>query len=169
MKKHFEKSSGFTVIELITVLAVLAILLAIILPALGGARGLFTKLETKARFGRWSLGLAAYRAEYGRYPQLGASPVAINEVPGRFVELMTGRGLEGGVASEPIAVAQNPKGLAFMEFAQGEVAPDGSLLDAAGGYEIEYLYDGDGDGFLDGVEGVRGKIGWRAGEVVSWK
>lgn len=163
-------------IELLTVIAVGAILMAMVIPLAQGARRQYSILETKTRFSRYTLALEDFKAEYGHYPAVngtaGESPVVVNAASERFVQLMSGRNLSGGVMDEPVALSQNPKGLAFLRFNNAELTSDGRLQDSFGQTNWELFFDTDADGFLNGLVGVRGSIGWRSSgqEVVikSW-
>lgn len=171
-KTKFFSKRGFTIIELLTVIAVGAVLLAMIIPVASGARRQYAIAQTKALFNRATLALEQFKAEYGAYPQLGSSPININEAPERFLQLMTGRALDGSAASDPVAVAQNPRRLSFLNFAVDELTADGRLQDALGQTDILLYYDTDGDGFLNGLSNVRAVVGWQSsgpqGTFHSW-
>ena len=160
-------------IEIITVIAIIAIMLAMIIPLAGGARRQFAITQTKARFHRYSLALEQFKSEYGSYPNLGASPISINTPPARFVQLMTGKNLSGGAIDDPVAAALNSKGLSFLQFSADEITTDGQLVDGFGGTNITLYFDADGDGFLDNLTNIRGNIGWQAINpnltISSWK
>jgi prepilin-type N-terminal cleavage/methylation domain-containing protein len=64
------RACAFTLIELLTVIAILGILSAILLPTLSGARVAANKAKTRAQFAQWSAAFEAFRQEYGAYPQL---------------------------------------------------------------------------------------------------
>ena len=87
-------NKGFTIVELLCVIAVGAILMAVVIPLAAGARRQYAIVETKARFHRYTLAMEQFRAEYGAYPHI-TSPVAINATPAQFVEIMTGHNLTG--------------------------------------------------------------------------
>lgn len=60
---------GFTLIELLVVISIVALLLAILLPALGRARSLARQTVCQSRLRQWGLAFAAYAVENsGRYP-----------------------------------------------------------------------------------------------------
>lgn len=162
---------GFSLIELLCVLAVMGILMAFLLPMAGGARRQAAIVETKARFQRWTMALEAFKNEYGSYPDLGDSPLTVNEVPGRWVELLSGQSFSGGDATDATALAQNPKLIKFIDFYANELDTNGNLLDGFGRSDITCYLDADGDGFLDGLTTVRGRVGFKAAgdpEVTSY-
>ena len=173
------KNNAFTLIELITVLAIGAILMAMVLPLAQGARHQYALSETKARFHRYTLALEQFKAEYGFYPsmdgnpiQTSSSPMLINSTPNRFIELMTGHAITGGAMTDPIAQQENPKALSFITFTNNELTSDGQLQDSLGQTNIDLYYDADGDGYLDSLSGVRGTIGWQSSgseTITSWQ
>ena len=65
--------AAFTLIELLTVVAIIGILAAIIIPTAGGARKSANKAKVRAQFGAWTSAFEAFRQEYGAYPQLSAT------------------------------------------------------------------------------------------------
>jgi len=163
------KNKAFSMMELLAVMAVLAILLAIIIPSVSGARHHFNILKTKAQFQRYSLALENYKAEYGTYPNLGESPIGINTTPTLFVELLSAHAIDGGEPTNNTAMALNPNGIVFCAFGDDEIGESGEIIDAFGNSSLELLLDQDGDGFLDGINGVRATVGWRSDNITSWQ
>ena len=54
------KNSGFTIIELLTVMSIIIIIMSILVPALSGARKFAAKVRQKAQFYEISKGLEDY-------------------------------------------------------------------------------------------------------------
>lgn len=159
-------------IEILAVLGVVAILMAVIIPIAQGARRQYAIVETKARFQRYTLALEQFKAELGTYPAWGSSPVAINQPPGSFVQLLTGHAVDGSAMTDSFALSQNPKKLSFIQFSSNEITTDGQLQDAFGQTDITLYVDTDGDGFLNGIDNIRGSLGWQStgssGTFHSW-
>jgi len=65
-----QRYDAFTLIELLTVVAIIGILAAIIVPTAGGARNAAKKAKTRAQFSAWGAAFESFRQEYGSYPQL---------------------------------------------------------------------------------------------------
>ena len=178
------RNKAFTIIELITVIAIGAVLMSMVLPLAQGARRQYLIADTKARFHRYTLAIEQFRAEYGAYPTLdgnpltvASSPIDVNAFAECFVELMTGNAVGGGAMSNTTAEGQNTKALSFLHFNNNELTAEGKLQDSFGQTNIQLFYDTDGNGFLDGLSNVRGSVGWRSngngnggGEIItSWQ
>lgn len=134
----------FSLIEIVTVIAVLAILGSILLSAIGSARTSALASVSKTRFAQWMGAMEAFRLEYGYYPvgEPGAdSCVALHEggQGQRLVSILEGRD-----------TAVNPRRIRFIQFSdpdfENPADPDSVLVDALGHRVIHVLVDGDGDG-----------------------
>ena len=169
---HKYTTPGFTLIELLAVMAISAILLSVIIPVAQGTRRQLGRTQTKAQFQRYSLALEQYKAERGSLPALGSSPISLNAPPGRFAQLMSGHGLDGGAITDSEAQSQNPQGIMFLQFSPSELDDQGCLQDAFGQTDWTLYLDSDGNGFLDGLENIRGSIGWKSTgpttTITSW-
>ena len=62
------KKTGFTSIELLTVLAIIALLVGLLLPALTVVRNTAREAKQKAQFTTIDLGLTAFKNDFGDYP-----------------------------------------------------------------------------------------------------
>ena len=67
------RSSAFTLLELLTVIAVIGLLAALIFPAVRSARTAAGKARTKVQFNQWAAAMESFRSEYGYYPALHGS------------------------------------------------------------------------------------------------
>ena len=61
--------AAFTIVELLTVMAVIAILIGLLVPALGLVHDTAQDLQQKAQFHGINVGLELYKTEYGNYPE----------------------------------------------------------------------------------------------------
>jgi prepilin-type N-terminal cleavage/methylation domain-containing protein len=59
---------AFTLIELLTVMAIIGILAAIIIPTVSSVRVSANKAKTKVQFNQWASAIESFRSEYGYYP-----------------------------------------------------------------------------------------------------
>jgi len=146
MRHHYRTNRAFTLIELLTVIAIIALLAALLFPAIKGA---MLKAEvSKAQTGAVGLAIAfkAYYTEYGTWPVSG--PVSLSNqtfiVDSNLVAVLqganntaslTGAGatgtLIGGVGTS--ALQGNARGIRFHEFKAadlgGSPACPGCFLD----------------------------------------
>ena len=165
-RKYFRttrlRRAAFTLLELLVVLAIIGVLAALIFPALGTARRAAQVARTRVQFSQWAAAVAAFRSEYGRYPEFdssglvnaGASPAPAGEH--RFHDILAGRRRDGSALVNSqvwSAAAQNPRGIRFHAFSEAELtgpeAPAPSLVqDGSGNTAIAVLVDRDLDGAI---------------------
>lgn len=70
-----KKKAGFTLVELMVVVAIIAVLVAILMPALGLARDLARKATCATRLGQFGKAIAGYVSTYQSYPHFAPSPL----------------------------------------------------------------------------------------------
>lgn len=179
------RSGGFTVIELLTVVAVIGILLTILIPTLGKVQENAKKTKTRVQFSQWATAIEGFRQEYGYYPNfksvstdtLPFSNGIVDSQPEstRFIEALSGRKLDGTTLAPdgPGELAGNKKHIAFCGFAQDQINSTGILQDAFAlpSPQIVVLMDGNLDGlitfgtsgtdFPSGLPGVGPTSTWR--------
>ena len=63
------REKGFTIVELLTVMSVIAILIALLVPALGLVKDYSKEVEQQAQFHSIEVGLELYKTEFGSYPE----------------------------------------------------------------------------------------------------
>jgi prepilin-type N-terminal cleavage/methylation domain-containing protein len=89
---------GFTIVELLTVMAIIAILMGLLLPAMQAVRKLAKDTSQKAQFKTIETGLEAYAGENGMYPESSVSPTSVtlkNIGAHKLCEALVGRDLQG--------------------------------------------------------------------------
>jgi type II secretory pathway pseudopilin PulG len=62
------KEGGFTIVELLTVMGIIAILIGLLVPALGMVKDYAKQVQQGAQFHSIEVGLDLYKAEFGSYP-----------------------------------------------------------------------------------------------------
>jgi prepilin-type N-terminal cleavage/methylation domain-containing protein len=160
MKNH-HKRSGFTIIELLTVIAIIAVLAAILLPIVGRVRLNAQKTAARAQFSQWGQSFELFRQEYGFYPSFGGNnPTNPDDflINGRnhndgtrFYETLTGRRFQQGDriedrggSNDPGWHAGNTRATVFYSFADYELEEAGNnpvILDYFGNRQIVVLFD----------------------------
>lgn len=68
------KRSGLTIVELLTVAAIIALLVGLLIPALGTVRRIAKETKQKAQFVTISLALTTFKNDYGDYPPSDWTP-----------------------------------------------------------------------------------------------
>lgn len=141
---------GFTLVELLTVIAIIGILAGILIPVVGSARTSAGRAKSKAQFNGYALAITAFRNEYGHYPTgLGDSEKNINEI-NDFVEALSGRGMDGKIAAK----GGNRRAIPFYTFAasefeqddDGKVLTNANIIDAFDNPNIMIVVDANNDG-----------------------
>jgi prepilin-type N-terminal cleavage/methylation domain-containing protein len=145
-------SSAFTLVELLTVVAIIGILAALIFPGVSAARRSAGKAKTKVQFAQWTAAIEAFRSEYGYYPAFDASGLVnggVTQDNHIFHDLLAARKRDGTALSggEPAAL-QNRKLIPFHAFSDTDLAATGLIRDAWDNTEIAVLVDRDLDGTI---------------------
>ena len=161
------RSSAFTLLELLSVIAVISILAALLFPAVRSARVSASKARTKVQFSQWSAALEGFRTEYGYYPVLHTSNLV--NPPGQttdpatlhlFHDVLAAKRRDGSAlpayttsTNAQFPEAQNRKLISFFSFGDSDftnaTSPTPYLLhDAFDNTEIAVLVDRNLDGVI---------------------
>lgn len=159
---------GFTIIELLTVIAVIGILAAILVPTVSSVRVSADKAKTKVQFSQWAAAIEAFRNEYGYYPIFDSSnlvnPPDQSTDPGAvhvFHDVLAAAYRNGAAlpasATGTSPAAQNRKRIMFYRFGESEMTgPDAAspnlIKDAFDNTVIAVLVDRNLDGRIDGAD-----------------
>ncbi|MDP0499663.1 MAG: type II secretion system protein [Verrucomicrobiota bacterium JB022] len=143
---------GYSLLELVGVLAVLGVLLSFAIPAISGSQRAAKVEHTRAQFARLSLAVEAYRGYYGRYPALAeTADVSLAGQEALLLESLLGYGLDGGEMAAA-ARALNPQARNFLQLAADDLEEDGRWTDAFGNHRWHYVWDHDRDGWIELAE-----------------
>lgn len=143
---------GFTLLELLSVIAIIGILAALLFPGLSSARRSSTRAKTKVQFAQWTAAIESFRSEYGHYPVFDAGGLVnggVTETDHLFHDLLAARKRSGAVlTSGDAALAQNRKAIVFHSFGDAELNQAELVCDASGHTALAVLTDRDLDGVI---------------------
>ncbi|MDP0495631.1 MAG: prepilin-type N-terminal cleavage/methylation domain-containing protein [Verrucomicrobiota bacterium JB024] len=146
---------AFTLIELLTVIAVIGILASILIPTVGAAKKAANKAKTKAQYVGWANALQNFKSTYGYYPNIfNNGQLNLSNNSEDFIEALSGRDKNG----ETVTTGGNRRAAGFYSFAEGEfeMAANGDisetqLADAFNNPNIIIYVDHDNDGQITGL------------------
>jgi len=161
------RSTGFTLVELLVVIGIIAVLIGILLAALSGARAQARMLKCVTNLRSLGQGMSAYIAEFQQYPLPDTSPRDGGQVlwPVALYERLGGAG-----ATEIWLCPERPANYGWPDF-RGQPPQFGSF---GGGQGFSYGFNslGNDDGYrttgfrgLTGVDGRGHPINLHVGRV----
>jgi prepilin-type N-terminal cleavage/methylation domain-containing protein len=155
-----KRPSAFTLLELLSVMAIIGVLAALIFPVLRSARLSANMARTRVQFSQWSAAMDGFRGEYGYYPSLDPTALvnggATTAIAGDhlFHDILAGRKRDGTpLLPAGAAARQNRKLISFYSFSDSDFtnasSPTPNLLrDALDNTEIAVLVDRNLDGVI---------------------
>lgn len=160
MRYTFRTKRAFTLIELLTVIAIIGVLVALLFPAIKSA--LIKAEGTKAQQGVSGLATAfrAYYTEYGKWP--AAEPVG-STTPTIFVStklygLLKGEDIGSAIPFPvgtddniiPVTYNGNPRHIVFLEFKSADLAISGTTTNFVDPWKNKYRcrFDSDYDNLV---------------------
>jgi prepilin-type N-terminal cleavage/methylation domain-containing protein len=154
MTSQLSHSRAFTLIELLTVIAVIGILAAIIIPTVGVVTKSSKKAQVRAMFGNWRQGFELFKQEYGYYPVVTGADTRLDNNANEtsiFVRTFTGKEVDGTAVTPANNLNGNKRAQKFLSFSDRELdltlpAADRIITDAFSNQQFGILVDRNGDG-----------------------
>ena len=155
MNSNKHKTQAFTLIELLMIIAIIAILSGILIPVTGGVIKQSRIAASKAQLWQYVTAIENFKAEYGYYPTIFAGEASYSlEGAGdsrNFIEALSGRDVTTG---NPVQIGGNRNSIQFHSFSTSEcfdlngVIQNHRLADRFNNTSISIKVDGDGDGYI---------------------
>lgn len=142
-------SRGFTLVEILTVIAVIAILAAILIPATSAVQRNVTRSKTRSQFSQWSTAYEVFKADYGYYPALsgGSAEFGLNGQANNntFIAALSGRNDNG----DRTVAGGNTRSVRYYTFSEADFNQDtGLIVDAFDNPNIYVVVDRNLDGLV---------------------
>jgi prepilin-type N-terminal cleavage/methylation domain-containing protein len=155
------RAGAFTLIELLTVIAIVGVLAAILIPTVNSSRVAANRAKTRVQFNQWAAAIAAFRSEYGFYPLFDGSNTVnggADEIAHPFHDVLAARKRNGSaLTAGSSAAVQNKKLISFYAFTESDFTDVGSatpnlLRDGFGATDIAVLVDRNLDGVINSTD-----------------
>jgi prepilin-type N-terminal cleavage/methylation domain-containing protein len=153
MNKSFRSVSraGFTLVELLVVMAIIAVLAGLALPAISGAMDNGKRTKATAQINQIRTAINAFQTEYGTFPTYGGTAVTDGTASGdmqwadsaswgKLCAVLNGGRNPKTTAADTTAQADNPRQIVFMEFKVGDLDSNAALKDPTGSGFTYVLY-----------------------------
>ena len=180
MNPNKQKAYAFTIIELLTVIAVIAILSSILIPTASGVIRQSRIASSKARLWQYINALEKFKAEYNYYPSIyttdgngnGLIDLSGTTNSQNFVEAISGRNHSTG---NPTEVGGNYRMIQFYSFSEKEFFDHGGsnyssnrLSDPFNNTNIFIMIDVDGNGIIRPFSNNPDSPGQIKGTATAW-
>jgi prepilin-type N-terminal cleavage/methylation domain-containing protein len=134
MKIRFQ--SGFTLLELLTIMAIIAILAALLFPAIRNALQKTTHARALQECHQLASAFRAYHGQYGKWPVVTNATVVVDNNLRRI--------LSGDHRVTTLPYQGNPHQTIFIEFNPKDLDSTGAVIDPWGNpYHCRFDHDGD--------------------------
>ena len=166
MNKTTRKTSAFTLIELLMVIAIIGILAGILIPTVGAVRKQANIAASKSQLSNYVTAIQLFKGEYSYYPFVTGgndTTVDLSSQSTLFIETLSGRNATSGVPKDE---GGNRRRIGFHSFSESEFMVDDSddvdqtqLSDRFNNTKLKLRIDGDGTGFITpDVSGSAGPV-----------
>jgi len=156
----------FTLIELLTVIAIIAILVGLLLPAIGAAKQKAKITQAKAQVKALQLAIKQYESTYGYLPVSGAeSPLGATGANSEYDKLIADLSLTN--RSGNFGRTGNPRGIVFLEVQTAGVYEDPWKTSTVGAHNLRVVLNTNYDEkiVLDATNGPYADV---FGQVAIW-
>ena len=161
------RRSGFTLVELLTVIAIIGILATALVPAIGAVRRKARAATAQSAFTQWANGIVRYKTTYGFYPNVGASYNTSTDslhllesgtVGLNFVKCLYGKAPNATALATADRTKYNRNSEEFVSFAKDDyldftanTASACTLVDRFGNSSIRVIFDTDNTGTIKNI------------------
>jgi len=165
---------GFTLVELLTVIAIIGILAGVLFPAIGGIRKRATRATSQAAFSQLANGILKYKQTYGFYPDINTSTGTYTTANDsrhllngnaqychNFIKAMSGKQVNGSALAVADRNRFNRNAEEFYAFAKEDyfdltaaMAGNPVLIDRFGNHNIRLIFDTDNNGSIRNQSGM---------------
>ncbi len=153
--KRSPSRSAFTLIELLTVMAIIGLLLTALVVAIGPVTKKVNRGKTKSQFSQYIQAYELFKGEYKFYPRLkgGDDRFDLKDNNEVFIETLSGKKKEGTPMSNSIALQINKKRINFYTFMDNEFCREegdlkGQIVDSFINPNISIVVDSNNDGVI---------------------
>jgi prepilin-type N-terminal cleavage/methylation domain-containing protein len=155
MNKTLRKTSAFTLIELLMVIAIIGILAGILIPTIGAVRKQANIAASKAQLSNYVNAIQMFKGEYSYFPFVTGGTdyeASINTIGTEtFITTLSGRDSKGvkPTSSSDAALSGNRRMIGFYSFSESEYLAEtttAAIVDRFDNDNIVIVIDGSGDG-----------------------
>jgi prepilin-type N-terminal cleavage/methylation domain-containing protein len=134
------RRAGFTLVELLTVIAIIGVLAGMLFPAISGIRKKARQANATTAFSQWAGAITKYKQVYGFYPNIGSSydsakdSLHLLEDPAtnlKFVKAISGRLPTGTALQNTDRKLLNKNAQEFCAFGKDDFEDPANLTDAS--------------------------------------